>query len=257
MTIEQSIRVASLKGEQKLTAMFDSGSTYSFLRKKGLYIMKNAFCGIVMTIFLFNALSICAATAKVEMVIGKAEYRELSSAAWKELTINTQLSENHRIRTGKNSKITLILEDGSKLTLKNLVVLDIKKLKATSEQKESSFKIFYGKVKAVVKKLKRKKDKFTIFTPTAVVGVRGTTLGVSVRDEDKSKVVVFSGEVEVKNRNEEIEAAPVIVKSFETTVIEKDKPPEKPKPADAKTFEEWVEKLEDEEKYLEDDAAKW
>ena len=69
--------------------------------------------------------------------------------------------------------------------------------------------------------------------------------------------MVFSGEVEVMNKSKKIEAAPVIVKSFETTVIEKDKAPEKPQPTDVKTFDEWVEKLTDEEKYLEDDKVKW
>lgn len=33
MIIEQAIRVVGSKGEKELTAMFDSGSTYSFIRK--------------------------------------------------------------------------------------------------------------------------------------------------------------------------------------------------------------------------------
>ncbi len=219
--------------------------------------MKKAILFITIAVLIFSHISVYAATARVEIIIGKAEYRELSSTVWKEVAINTILSENHRIRTGRNSKVILVLEDDSKITLKNLVVMDIKKIKVTPEQKDTSFKIFYGKVKAVVKKLKRGRDTFTILTPTAVIGVRGTTFGVSVKTEDKSKVVVFSGEVEVMNKNKEIEAAPVIVKSFETTIIEKDKAPEKPKPTDIKTFDEWVEKLTDEEKYLDDDKVKW
>ena len=95
---------------------------------------------------------------------------------------------------------------------------DIKKLEFTSKKKESSFHVFYGKIKGVVGKLKRKNDKFEIYTPTAVVGIRGTTFGVSVKTEDETKVAVFSGEVEVKNKKK-MDLKPVIVKSSEKTVI--------------------------------------
>ncbi len=210
----------------------------------------------VIIILLFFSFSIHASTVKVENVIGRAEYRKLSDSKWKKLTANMKLSIDHRIRTGKSSKVVLVCKDGSKITLRNRVVFDIKELKSTSEKKSFSFKLLYGRAKAVVTKLTRKKDKWTISTPTAVVGVRGTTFGISARGDKKCEVAVFKGKVEVKNVKK-IRQKPVIVKESEMVVVKKDKPPEEPVALDHKTFEEWATKLEKDDKYLEDEFIKW
>ncbi len=212
---------------------------------------------IGIIIFLFFSFSIHASTVKVESVIGRAEYRKLSDSKWEKLIANIKLSIDHRIRTGKSSKVVLVCKDGSKITLRNRVVFDVEELKSTSEKKAFSFKLLYGKVKAAVTKLTRKKDKWTISTPTAVVGVRGTIFGISARGDKQCEVAVFKGKVEVKNAAGKIKQKSVIVKESEMVVIKKDKPPEDPVALGHKTFEEWATKIEKDDKYLEDEFIKW
>ena len=45
-----------------------------------------------------------------------------------------------------------------------------------------------------------KSNKWTVNTPTAVAGVRGTVFGINVNSKKKNEVAVFEGEVEVKNK---------------------------------------------------------
>lgn len=197
---------------------------------------------------------------KVENVIGKAQYRKISETSWHTLKINQKLDENYRIRTGKGSKIILAFKDGSKITLRNMVVMDLKKIVNTPTAKQSSLKLFYGKIKASVKKLQRKNDYFEVYTPTAVIGVRGTEFGVSVRQQKKTRMAVFEGEVSVKNvekKKDVREDKGVIVKTGQATVIEKDETPEKPKQFKDKSFDDWAARLEEEEKNLKDDYIKW
>ena len=152
--------------------------------------------------------------------------------------------------------MVLACKDGSRITLRNMVVFDIKELKTTSKKSASSFKLIYGKAKAMVKKLKRKEDRWTISTPTAVAGVRGTTFGVSVYRERKTRVAVFSGAVAVKNIKK-IKQKPVIVKSSQVTTIKKDAPAKKPVHMKEKSFEEWATRLEIEKSYSKEDFIKW
>ena len=83
-------------------------------------------------------------------IIGKAQYKKLSESRWHTLEINQKLNENYRIRSWKGSKVILILDDGSKYTLRNIVVLDINKLNVTKNDTQSSLKLFYGKYFLVV-----------------------------------------------------------------------------------------------------------
>ncbi len=207
-----------------------------------------------LVFFIFNPLS--AATVKVINVMGRAECRKKSETKWQKVTLNKKLSDDHRVRVGRFSMVELLCENGSKITLRNQAVFDINELKTTVNNNSFSFRILYGKVKAAVNKLKRKNDAFVIHTPTAVVGVRGTILGISVRSGKKSKIAVFEGEVEVKNIKI-MDQAPIIVKASEMTIVVIDKPAEKARPIDKKNFEEWATKLEDDERYLKDGFIKW
>ena len=199
---------------------------------------------VLLVLFIFvSTVLLEANVVKVINVMGKAQYRKLSDSQWQNVQFNLKLKQDYRIRVGKESKVVLLLKDGSKVTLQNLCVFDISKLFENDKKKQSVFKLYYGKVNAQINKLLRNDDQFDIMTPTAVAGVRGTEFAVSVGGNSKTKVAVFKGEVAVKNVKM-ADREPIIVKESEITVVQKGKEPEAPQKLEFNTFDDWVEKLE-------------
>ncbi len=190
-------------------------------------------------------------TAKLSFISGKS-VSVVRGGETKKAELNMLLKPADVVQTDAGSEARIVFKDiGISRIRENssVAINDIFDL-ATGEQVK--MKITKGKIISSLKKLSREKSSFEVHTPTAVVGVRGA----SVRGEKKSEVAVFEGRVEVKNAKK-IKQAPVIVRSSEKTVVNKDKPPEKPSALGYKNFEEWAVKLEDEEKYLKDDFIKW
>ncbi len=212
---------------------------------------------LFMIFILVSTVLLEADMVKVINVMGKAQYRKLSDSQWQDVQFNLKLKQGYRIRVGKESKVVLLLKDGSKVTLQNLCVFDISKLFENDKKKQSVFKVYYGKVNAQINKLLRNDDQFDIMTPTAVAGVRGTEFAVSVGRNLKTKVAVFKGEVAVKNVKM-TDRDPIIVKESEITVVQKGKEPEAPQKLEFKTFDDWVEKLEAETDPIDEkDIIEW
>jgi len=105
------------------------------------------------------------------------------------------------IKTGPNSWVTLAFENSSIIKIAPNSEVKVDKIKYDLEERIMKTKIDIfgvGKLFAAVRKLK-KKSRFKIGTPTAVVGVRGTEFMVDVPDKNTAIFAVFKGKVIVKD----------------------------------------------------------
>ncbi|MCC5813283.1 MAG: lipoprotein LipL45 [Leptospira sp.] len=106
-----------------------------------------------------------------------------------------------RIETGTNGKVDLQFESGSSIRIAPSTVLDFAKLSMNSDGgSDSKLSLASGKVFADVKKA-RKTDGFSVVTPTAIAGVRGTSFIVNADGKTgKSTVRVLEGAVATSPR---------------------------------------------------------
>ncbi|MEW6012531.1 MAG: FecR family protein [Elusimicrobiales bacterium] len=126
------------------------------------------------------------------------------------------IGKNYEVMTQKNSEVELLIEDigmvvvyeNSKFVISDsnpvtsLSFLDkllgVKNLYA--EEEKSFVDYLYGKATFFIKKLGTKK--YSVRTPTAVCGVRGTSFSV-ISDDKASEIGLFKGVIEV-GKGEEV-----------------------------------------------------
>ncbi|MDD5583504.1 MAG: FecR family protein [Candidatus Omnitrophica bacterium] len=124
---------------------------------------------ILSCICLLFSFSAFAQTAKIIDVKGDVSVKKGPAASWEKAATNTFLEALAEIKTGKDSKCTLIFDD----QMKNILTVRENSQITLTEIKPVNISLPQGRVFALIDDIK-KVEKFEIRTPTAVAGVRGT-----------------------------------------------------------------------------------
>ena len=138
-------------------------------------------------------------TARVIATSGPAE-RAFGKSPYVPLATGATLGEGDRIRTGPNGFLTLMLSDGSHLTMTEDGVLDIGKLRhiTLTGAGDRQLVLRRGRVESEVTHAKKQEDRFEIRSPSVVAGVRGTHFRVTYDgDTQATAVEVLDGAVGV------------------------------------------------------------
>ena len=116
------------------------------------------------------------------------------------LKVGVKVKRGDVIVTGRRAKVTILLRDGSTVTIRERTRLMIKEMKREKRRLQALFALFVGKVRFAVSSLYRKLkgSYFQVETPTAVTGVRGTEFAVFVDTQGVTQVFTLSGEVFVR-----------------------------------------------------------
>jgi hypothetical protein len=112
---------------------------------------------------------------------------------WEKARLNQKLKEGDRIRTRLQSKAEIKLSDGSTINISENSIMDIKELFEKGLTRKSSFMVWMGGIKARVERLKTKDSEVKFYTPTAALGLRGTTVWLLVDWEGKTRAVFEKG----------------------------------------------------------------
>ncbi|TGN13428.1 lipoprotein LipL45 [Leptospira ilyithenensis] len=109
--------------------------------------------------------------------------------------LGTSLKAGDNVVTGDNGKVDVQFPDGSSIRISPKSVIDFSKLSQNSAgTTDTQISLVSGKVFAKVNKAK-KEDNFTVITPTAIAGVRGTSFIVESGNGKPSQVKVVDGAV--------------------------------------------------------------
>jgi len=166
--------------------------------------MKTSWQKLVMIIafaalFVANAAAAEDVSVTVRKAEGKVEARASDGAAWAPVSKGDRLAAGASVRTGPGASCILVWGDGHVLKLQALTSLDISKLGRDAAGNENSrMDLNIGKINAHVAKLRTKDSSFTVRTPTAIAGVRGTDLFVHVAEDNTSTFGVTDGEIYVE-----------------------------------------------------------
>lgn len=136
--------------------------------------------------------------ASLKSIIGEVKIRRGSSPKWLPARPNMPLRPKDAVRTFVESEAVIRTSEGTIIKLGENATFEIQKLSGTTGgASKTSVKILTGSLAANVKKLVGAKSSFEFETPTAVAAIRGTKLGIDVKDS-KTSVKVYEGKVYVK-----------------------------------------------------------
>jgi hypothetical protein len=101
--------------------------------------------------------------------------------------------------TTKNSRVTLLMNDKSKLTLtpQSKMVIDQSLYDAAAGRRDTKLRLLLGRLRAVVAKITGDNNSYSIQTPTATAGVRGTDFALAV-NPDMTALLTGGGDSTVK-----------------------------------------------------------
>ncbi len=137
--------------------------------------------------------------AKAKLVKGKVYIIKLETKKKTRLKINQKIPMNSEIITSPNSTAILFLKGGALVEIKEKSILRLNK--SFINKNNTSLSLIKGRSKFKIRKL-LKNSKFNVYTPTAVVGVRGTEYEIQLADDGSLGVNVDDGKIAVESDKE-------------------------------------------------------
>lgn len=148
----------------------------------------------------------------------------------------TKIRRDYKIRTGKRSFAEILLNDGTRIIMKDVTVINIMNLKLGENDPPAKVRVLTGKVRIIMKNGFNSRA-MIIKTPTAVIGTRRADIGFIVSNKE-TKVVSFSGEVEVANVDNQILKTYVLWDREESDVQDQ-LAPNKPRTVPTEDLQDW------------------
>lgn len=160
--------------------------------------------------------------------VAPAEYRHAGESNWQEVSDGGTIILGDSLKTGSGGRIKLIFNDRSILILSENTSLNVTEhvYDPDKKRRKSLFKLYEGKVRAIVGELFGANSRFEIETPVAVAGVKGTDYDTEHKDPC-STVYTNLGAVKARNSDAAI-IGEVTVPDGYLTVVCKGKPPTAP-----------------------------
>jgi len=156
--------------------------------------------------------------AKITFIKGKVEVQRNGSQTLVPAVMKMTVYPGDKISTEDGAEAELKLSDGSVLKLKDSGLLEIEKMEKQKKPMNTirAFRLAKGKILGAIRKLSSRESKFTVTTPTAVAGIRGTVFGVFV-EGDSTELNVLNGEVGISGET----GGEVVVKEKMMTTVAK------------------------------------
>ncbi len=136
--------------------------------------------------------------ARLSFVKGKVEVQRVGAEAWTAGALKMRVYPGDKVSSEAESEAEITLDDGSVIKLKDKSLLVIERMEKQKKPLTTitAMRAMNGKILGCIKKLATKESMFSVTTPTAVAGVRGTVFGVFVEGES-TELDVLKGEVAI------------------------------------------------------------
>ena len=166
------------------------------IRFSGLWVWGLALGGLAQFSALLNAQGMGGASA-AQVAVAEGDVSVIRSDQIWALFTGNEVKVGETIITGEDGFAQLTVEDGSHfLVYPNSQVV----FRRNPGSLRDLIDLFLGRVKVYIQHLGDEPNPHRIFTPTAVISVRGTTFDVSIDTDEIVTVVVDEGVVTVQHR---------------------------------------------------------
>jgi hypothetical protein len=161
----------------------------------------------------------------VNFIKGNVEVQSGESREWTPLRLNDRLKEGSRIRTGDESTVEIVFENGDSFLQSpnsNSGLSAARKM----EGHHTLYKWFLGAGRTItkIKSATGRESRFEIETPSSICAVRGTVFRTAVDSTDSTRSEVLKGFVDVEGMNQKVK-----LHEGEGTLVKKGEPPMLPK----------------------------
>jgi ferric-dicitrate binding protein FerR (iron transport regulator) len=172
-----------------------------------------------------------AGIGKVVELTPPAEVTHAGATAAEPLAKGAALRLGDSLRTGAGGRVKMSFDDKSVLILAENSGLEITRhvYDPAARSRESAFKLYEGKVRAIVGELFGAASEFRVESPTGVAGVKGTDFEEHYK-KPCTTVYTHAGAVDARNADPAVKGE-VIVQEGESTTICEGQPPTRPKKA--------------------------
>jgi hypothetical protein len=136
----------------------------------------------------------------VAAVRGMAEMRTAGSDSFTLATVDREVSEGDTLRTGRHAWAKVLLTDDTTIALDEETELLFDKLVVGGGKEPSRFELLSGHLRTKVAETFGDPTRVEVYTPTAVIGVKGTEWLTWINDQ-VTWVCVISGLVSAANRD--------------------------------------------------------
>jgi hypothetical protein len=152
----------------------------------------------ILALLLLSVLSFANEPAgTVENIIGTAEQNLIRAPGWKPARVGAKVFMNDQLRTGAESSAEMRWVNGGVLRMAELSTLAVTEQPKEENSKDPGAKLLKGRVWANMQKISNTGKKFSVGSPTAVAGIRGTVFRVDVGADSSTDVLVYEGKVAV------------------------------------------------------------
>jgi hypothetical protein len=151
-------------------------------------------------LFLFIAIAASFAAepaGTIQSITGAADQNLARAPGWKPARVRGKVFLNDQLRTGTESSAELLWANGGVLRIAELSTLAVTEQPKEENSTEPGVKALKGRVWANMQKISNTGKKFSIESPTAVAGIRGTVFRVDVGADSSTDVLVYEGKVAV------------------------------------------------------------
>jgi len=160
----------------------------------------------------------------VAFVKGDVAMQARDSEEWASLLLHDQVKEGCKIRTGDQSAVEIVFENGSSCFQKSNTLVGFLRVRKKGDSYEQRLFLQTGRTITRILKATGREPRFEIKTPSAVCAARGTVFRTSVDSSDHTRSEVLEGKADV-----EAVMQKQVVSEGEGTLVQKGKPPLKPK----------------------------
>jgi len=161
--------------------------------------------------------------AKIAKITGEVQLKQPGKEEWIKASENMPLHENSRVRALKASDAVIEWAKGHAMKIYELTEIAFTQLGVDKKGRETTgLEMPGGRLLALVKKFDDSKSVFTVRTPAAYAGVRGTQF-TAESDAGKSAFATLEGKIAVTAQNVEV----VLEANYQTSV-ETGMPPAEP-----------------------------
>ncbi|HOC92484.1 MAG TPA: FecR domain-containing protein [bacterium] len=136
--------------------------------------------------------------ASIANVKGTVSVKQSGQKDWAPAAVRMELKEGDELKTDAGSTAIIRMDDGTMVKVGPLATMKMDKLDKTGAASKTNIDMGSGKTWSRVNKLNEQSD-FSIKTPTAVAGVRGTFFSSEVAQTSDSTFDVFEGAVAVSS----------------------------------------------------------
>ena len=136
------------------------------------------------------------AMATLKRVTGDVKIRANQTAEWQVAKVGDTLAQGAQVRTGGEGEALLVWPQGHVVRIFNLTVMTINNQETGTDEK-TELNVGVGKIFSKVNKLKSANSTFSVKTPTAVAGVRGTDFLVEVSADATTKFTLIDGQLDI------------------------------------------------------------